>query len=73
MSRSNLCDYIDAYIVVKGTVTVEGDNDAKKINRKLTLRIMLHLDHVYQKSITHLQTMQKIMIFLRHYTIFRIQ
>ena len=73
MSRSNLCDYIDAYIVVKGTVTVEGDNDAKKINRKLTLRIMLHLDHVYQKSITHLQTMQKILIFLRHYTIFRIQ
>ena len=49
MSRSNLCDYIDAYIVVKGTVTVEGDNDIKKINRKLILRIMLHLDHVYQK------------------------
>ena len=73
MSRSNLCDYIDAYIVVKGTVTAEGDNDAKKINRKLTLRIMLHLDHVYQKSITHLQRMQKILIFLRHYTIFRIQ
>ena len=63
MSRSNLCDYIDAYIVVKGTVTVEGVNDAKKINRKLTLRIMLHLDHVYQKSITHLQTLQKILIF----------
>ena len=73
MSRSNLCDYIDAYIVIKGTATVEGDNDAKKINRKLTLRIMLHLDHVYQKLITHLQTMQKILIFLRHYTIFRIQ
>ena len=72
MSRSNLCDYIDANIVIEGAATVEGDNDAKKINRKLTLRIMLHLDHVCQKLITHLQTMQKILIFLRHYTNFRI-
>ena len=32
---SDLCDYSDAYTVVKG-------------------KIMLHLDHVYQKSITHL-------------------
>ena len=30
MLRSNLCDYSDAYIFVKGTITVEGDNDAKK-------------------------------------------
>ena len=29
MLRSDLCDYSDAYIVVKGTITVEGDNNAK--------------------------------------------
>ena len=26
---SNLCDYSDAYIIVKGKIAVEGDNDAK--------------------------------------------
>ena len=30
MLRSDLCDYSDAYIVVKETITVVGDNDAKK-------------------------------------------
>ena len=29
MLRSNLCDYSDAYIVVKWTITVEGDDDDK--------------------------------------------
>ena len=28
--RSDLCDYSGAYIVVKGTITVEGNDDAKK-------------------------------------------
>ena len=27
--RSDLCDYSYAYIVVKGTITVEGGNNAK--------------------------------------------
>ena len=30
MLISNLCDYSDTYIVVKDTVTDQGDNDAKK-------------------------------------------
>ena len=30
MLRSDLCDYSDAYIVVKAKIIVEGDNDAKK-------------------------------------------
>ena len=32
MLRSNLCDYADAYILVKGTIAVSGagDDDAKK-------------------------------------------
>ena len=38
MLISNLCDYNDAHIVVKRTITVEGDNDDKKRNKKLTLK-----------------------------------
>ena len=32
MLRSNLCDYADAYIIVKGTITITGagDDDAEK-------------------------------------------
>ena len=30
MLRSDLCDYSDAYIVVKGAIAVEGDNDEKQ-------------------------------------------
>ena len=36
--RSNLCDFSGAYIVVKGTITVEGDDDAKKRKKKLTFK-----------------------------------
>ena len=36
MLRSVLCDYSDPYIVVKRTVTVEGDNNPKKRNKKVT-------------------------------------
>ena len=28
MLRSDLCDYLDAYLVVEGDITLEGDNDA---------------------------------------------
>ena len=28
MIRSSLCDYSDAYILVRGTVTIDGDGDA---------------------------------------------
>ena len=31
MLRSDLCDFSDAYIVVKGTITVTNPNDAKII------------------------------------------
>ena len=36
--RSNLCDYSDAYIVVKGKITVEGTNNANTRNKKLTFK-----------------------------------
>ena len=35
--RSDLFDYSDAYIVVKGRITVEGDND-DKTNKKLIFK-----------------------------------
>ena len=33
MLRSDLCDFNDAYIVVKGTITVNAPNNAKKIKQ----------------------------------------
>ena len=38
MLRSNLFDYSDAYIVVKGRISVWGINDANKRNKKLTFK-----------------------------------
>ena len=38
MWRSDSCDYSDAYIVVKGTIKVEGYNDDKTRNQKLILK-----------------------------------
>ena len=35
MLRSNLCDYSDAYILVKGTITVAGNNIRDRQNRPL--------------------------------------
>ena len=35
---SNLCDFSDTFIVVKGTITIEGNNDDKTINKKLILK-----------------------------------
>ena len=36
--RSDLCDYSNGYIVVKGRITVEGTNDANKRNKKLIFK-----------------------------------
>ena len=38
MLGSDLCDYSDAYIVVKGKIIVRGANDANRINKKLTFK-----------------------------------
>ena len=47
MLRSNLCDYADAYILVKGTITITGagDDDAAKQSdeRNKFLKIVHHL------------------------------
>ena len=34
MVRLDLCDYSDAYIIVKGSITVERDGNNKKIDKK---------------------------------------
>ena len=38
MLRSDICDYSSAYIVVKGTITAEGDNNANKRNKNLAFK-----------------------------------
>ena len=38
MLRSNLCDYSDAYILVKGTITVAGNDPRDRKNRPLILK-----------------------------------
>ena len=38
MLRSDLCDFSDAYIVVEGDITLEGDNNADKRNKNLVFK-----------------------------------
>ena len=38
MLRSDFCDYSDAYIVVKGRVTANEDNDDKARNKKIIFK-----------------------------------
>ena len=38
MLRFALCDFNDAYIVVKGNITLEGENDANKRNKSLEFK-----------------------------------
>ena len=38
MLRSDLCDFSDVYIVVKGDITLEADNDANKRNENLAFK-----------------------------------
>ena len=38
MLRSDLCNYSDAYIVVKGSISVIGTNNAKRRNKKLIFK-----------------------------------
>ena len=38
MLRSDLCDFNDVYIVVKGDIALQGDNDANKRNKILAFK-----------------------------------
>ena len=48
MLRSDLCDYSDAYIVVKGTNTIVRPSSPKK-TKALHLEIMPRLSIAFQK------------------------
>ena len=48
--KSDLCDFSDAYIVVKGTITLTDPNDAN-YEKKLALKIMHHFFLGFQKLI----------------------
>ena len=48
--RSDLCDYCDAYIAVKGEITVEGNNANNRKTKTLTFK---NNGHAYQKSMTY--------------------
>ena len=57
--RSHFCDFSDAYIVVKGKITVtDPKNDA--YDKKLTFKNNHHLFFAFQKLIIHSLTTQKI-------------
>ena len=60
MLRSDLCDFIDAYIVVKVDMTLEGDNDANKRNKNITFKIMHHSLIAFQRLMAKKLIMQKI-------------
>ena len=38
MLRSDLCNFSDAYIVLEGTITLEGDNNVNKRNKNLAFK-----------------------------------
>ena len=64
MLRSDVCDYSDAYIVLKGTITVEGDDVNKKRDEKLSFKNNSPFRSCISKINKMLQTMQKILMFL---------
>ena len=60
MVRPDLCDYSDAYVIVKGTIDHLASATNNVDEKVLYSKIMLNLDRAYQKIITHSQTMQKL-------------
>ena len=60
MLRTDLCDYFDAYIIVKGDITLEGGNDANKQNKNLRFRKRHQLAIAFQKLMVQKLIMQKI-------------
>ena len=58
MLRSDLCVFSDAYIAVKGTISITEPNDAKR--NVLHLKIMQHLSSAFQRLMVYKLTTQKI-------------
>ena len=56
MLRADLCDFSDAYILVKGDITLTTDADRGFIDirhKSLALKTMHHLLIAYQRSIMY--------------------
>ena len=66
--RSNLRDCSNAYIVVTGTITAEGDNDFKKRNKKLTFKnhatFRSTIYNLIEYSSNYFETNRKFMVLL---------
>ena len=60
MLRSNLCDFSDAYIVVKGKITVTGTNNRSRKNKPLAFKKMHHLLVAFQKLTIRSLIMQNV-------------
>ena len=67
--RLDLCDYSDAHIVVKWTITVISTENDNRRNKKLVFKNNAPFRSCLQKSITHLQTVEKILILLCQFII----
>ena len=59
MLRSDLCNFSDAYIVVKGNITVTNPDNAKR-NKAVHLKTMHHLSIAFQKLMVQKLIMRKI-------------
>ena len=57
MLRSDLCDFNDAYIAVKGNAAVTEPNDAKE-TKVLHLKTMQHLSAAFQRLMVYKLKMQ---------------
>ena len=57
--RSDLCDFSDAYIVVKGEIIVTNPDNANR-NKAEHLKIMRHLLTAFQKLMVYKLITQKI-------------
>ena len=60
MLRSDLCDYSDAYVWVKGNITVTNPNDNDNFNKELTLKNNAPFISCISKINDELVEMQKI-------------
>ena len=49
MFRSDLCDFSNAYIVVKGDIAATESNNAKKQTKALLLKTIHHLSTAFQR------------------------
>ena len=59
----NLCDYSDLYIVIKGTITAEGDDDE---NPRNVAEIIIPLEKKNRRNIKRIKTS---IINMKHYKI----